>query len=385
MSTGTEDIEDNAVTDAKLSLDSVYTVWIERTGVADNILFKRNTISFDPSINLRAAAAYSTDQLAVAAAEYNVYVVWSQSDISGNFDILYRRSTDGGANFGGTVNLSNSTTLMSYSPAIAASGNNVYVVWEEGTGLPGNIEVLYRRSTDGGVSFDSIVNLSNNPGPSSRPDVAASGNNVYVVWYDDSLGNDDILYRRSTDGGFSFSGIVNLSNNPGGSYYPAIAASANKVYVVWHDSTPGNSDILYRRSTNGGANFGSTLNLSNNPGNSGVSAIAASANKVYVVWEDNTPGNFDILYKRSTNSGASFGGTLNLSNTSAYSLHPAIAASGTNVYVVWFDTTQENVVNYNILYRRSTNDGANFGGTVNLSNTAHSATYPAIAASNNLK
>ncbi len=76
---------------------------------------------------------------------------------------------------------------------------------------------------------------------SYSPAIAASGNNVYVVWYDDSLGNDDILYRRSTDGGFSFSGIVNLSNNPGGSYYPAIASSANKVYVVWHDSTPGNS------------------------------------------------------------------------------------------------------------------------------------------------
>ncbi len=140
---------------------------------------------------------------------------------------------------------------------------------------------------------------------------------------------------------------------------------------------------MYRRSTNGGASFGSTLNLSNNSGNSGVPAVAASGNKVYVVWEDNTPGNFDILYKRSTNSGANFGGTLNLSNTSAYSLHPAIAASGTNVYVVWYDTTQ---VNYNILYRRSTNDGANFGGTVNvsISNTAHTAMYPAIAASNNL-
>jgi hypothetical protein len=62
-----------------------------------------------------------------------------------------------------------------------------------------------------------------------------------------------------------------------------------------------------------------------------------------------------------------------------------MAASGNDVYVAWYDTTQENGVNYNILYRRSTNGEANFGGTVNLSNTAPSATYPAIAAFNNLK
>jgi hypothetical protein len=52
MSVGTDDIIDDAVTDAKLSLDSIYTVWRESLGV-DNlsrILFKRNTISFDPSI-----------------------------------------------------------------------------------------------------------------------------------------------------------------------------------------------------------------------------------------------------------------------------------------------------------------------------------------------
>ena len=48
---------------------------------------------------------------------------------------------------------------------------------------------------------------------------------------------------------------------------PAIAVSGNNVHVVWDDNTPGNSDILYRRSIDGGSTFPNVIkNLSNNAG-----------------------------------------------------------------------------------------------------------------------
>ena len=192
-------------------------------------------------------------------------------------------------------------------PSIAVSGNNVYVVWKDNT--LGNDEVFYRRSTDGGATFGRTVNLSNTAGFSGAPSIAVSGNNVYIVWYDETPGNSEIFYRRSTDDGATFGSTVNLSNNVGESAPSAIAVSGNNVYVVWRDNTPGNFDMLYRRSTNGGASFGSTVNLSNNGGDSGGTAqgVAASGNNVYVVWRDNTPGSYDIFYRKSTNGGASFG------------------------------------------------------------------------------
>ena len=59
---------------------------------------------------------------------------------------------------------------------------------------------------------------------------------------------------------------------------PAIATSRNSVYVVWHDNTPGNSDILYRKSTDGGSYFDATVNLSNNVGGSNNPEIAVANN-----------------------------------------------------------------------------------------------------------
>ena len=69
------------------------------------------------------------------------------------------------------------------------------------------------------------------------------------------------------------------------------------LHVLWTDDTPGNFDILYKRD---GADFDPTiLNLSNNAGGSLFAAIAVSGNNVHVVWHDDTPGNSDIQYIRN--------------------------------------------------------------------------------------
>ena len=63
--------------------------------------------------------------------------------------------------------------------------------------------------------IEPTKNLSNSAENSVFPDIAVSGNNVYVVWDEEVSGTRDILYRRSVDGGNTFSDTIkNLSNNP---------------------------------------------------------------------------------------------------------------------------------------------------------------------------
>ena len=118
--------------------------------------------------------------------------------------------------------------------------------WHDNT--PGNFDIFYKRSTNGGANFtEPIKNLSSNAGESGDSTIAVSGNNVQVVWDDNTSGNFDILYRRSINGGSTFPNLIkNLSNNAGASFNPEIAVSGNNVHVVWEDSLPGDSDILYR-------------------------------------------------------------------------------------------------------------------------------------------
>jgi hypothetical protein len=59
------------------------------------------------------------------------------------------------------------------------------------------------------------MNLSPNEMDVHDPQVFFVGNTIYVFWMDLRIGNDDIFFRRSTDGGASFGETINLSNNDG--------------------------------------------------------------------------------------------------------------------------------------------------------------------------
>src|SRR5215207_4053616 len=146
-----------------------------------------------------------------------------------------------------SINLSNSTT-NSFSPQLAISksktqsGNDsVYVVWTDNA--TGNGDIYFKRSVDNGTSFGNTENLSTNPGNSTAAQIAAYQDNVYVVWEDAATGNGDIYFKRSVDNGTSFGNTENLSNDNGKSYGAQIVISGNNIYVVWADDSTGNGDI----------------------------------------------------------------------------------------------------------------------------------------------
>jgi glutaredoxin len=242
----------------------------------------------------------------------NVYVVW-QDDTPDNPDIFSSRSIDGGLTFSEPKNISENTG-DSFLPQISSDGDNVYVVWQDTT--PGiNFDIFSSRSIDGGLTFSEPENLSENTEGSFAPQISSDGDNVYVVWYDTAPGSPDIFFARSTDGGLTFSDPKNISENTGGSQIPQISSNGNNVYVVWEDTTTtdGNSDIFFARSTDGGLTFSDPKNISENTGNSVLPQISIEGDNVYVVWHDDTPGNFDIFFARSTNGGFTFSEPENLS------------------------------------------------------------------------
>ena len=150
-------------------------------------------------------------------------------------------------------------------------------------------------------SYNVVLNISNNNRTSADPQIDISGNNTYVVWSDDSPGNPDIFFTKSTDGGKTFSKPVNLSNNTRGSFDPVLAISKNHIYVAWDDDSPGNADILFTKSTDRGDSFSiKPINLSKNVGRSLYPDVAISrSNNSYIIWSDDTPGNYEVFLLRN--------------------------------------------------------------------------------------
>jgi hypothetical protein len=104
--------------------------------------------------------AFKTPKRAPIATsgDNNVYVTW-WTNKSGDWEVLFKASVDGGKTFGPKINLSNSKGVVSENAQIAAAGKNVYVTWWERANLTSN-EPVMKISNDNGKTFGEKIMLS---------------------------------------------------------------------------------------------------------------------------------------------------------------------------------------------------------------------------------
>jgi hypothetical protein len=94
---------------------------------------------------------------------------------------------------------------------------------------------------------------------------AITGDNVYVAWWTNKSGNDEVMFRASTDKGQTFGDKINLSNTPNSdSTRVEIDSDANSVVVTWWETNQTSNAPVMRVSTDNGKTFGPLLNLSTN-------------------------------------------------------------------------------------------------------------------------
>lgn len=314
----------------------------------------------------------------LAASGDTLHAAWFDHR-DGNYAIYYKRSTDRGATWEGDVALTNSTMSISMYPSIAVYGNLVHVVWHDDRN--GGYEVYYRRSTDGGTTWETDQRLTNAPLFSGYPSLAVDENTLHVTWYDQRDGNYEIYYKRSTDGGVTWLSDMRLTGNPAVSYSPSIAVNGNLVHLVWYDTSDGNEEIYYKRSTNGGLTWEADVRLTNDPAFSDNTSITVSGSYVHVTWMDTRDGNYEIYYIRSTDEGLNWEPETRLTWFSGSSYNPSIISSGPNVHCVWYDGREGN---YEIFYKRSTDGGINWEDDMRLTEDPASSAFPFIAVSDSL-
>jgi hypothetical protein len=213
-----------------------------------------------------------------------------------------------------------------------------------------------------------------------RASIAVSGSsNIYLTWWDNKTGNNEVFFAGSNDGGKTFGKPINLSNAKGGSADSQIAASGKNVYVTWWDNKTGNWQVFSKTSTDNGKTFGNDAVVIKSVGKTPIkkltptpsstipvdTIVASSANNEYVVWWDNTTGNWDVFFAKSTDNGKTFGNPVNISNSpDSRSLGARMATpqGSNNVYIAWIDITKNG--QKQVMFRSSTDSGSTFGNPV---------------------
>ncbi len=291
----------------------INVVWQQYTGSTDGIYFARSSNggqSFSTPAELQAEASgpKSTPRVDVDASG-NIYVSY-ETAVSGDPDVWFVRSNDGGATWGSRIWVDQDTSADSgaQSPDIAVDGSgNVHVVWSRNVapGATNERRVFHSRSTDGGATFSTPgrVNTASffaSFGLYPVVDTDQSGN-LYVAWsgHGSGLLRDDVYCAASRDGGASFEPEVKVNDTVPDSEdqrYPSLRALGDGfVAVTWKDdrNLVNYGGVYVAVSADGGGTFTTNAPADDNLGANNWSFYEGPSLGV------NTPGQVYVSFCRS--------------------------------------------------------------------------------------
>lgn len=348
----TQNDDDSVYPQISSSSDNIYIVWQESVGIFGtnnyDIFFKKSNDegnSFGSPINLSHNAGFS-EHPQIASVGNHIYIVWVD-DSSGEREIMFSKSLDSGKTFSNSIMVSQNS-LSPYHAELAAEGQNVYIVWNSFGMETGNI-ILLAKSNDEGKTFGELIEIGEGD-LETYPKIAANANEYYITWdrreHEDTeilliTGHKDYNIQNVTQ----FDKLNNENIDGGESQ---IAADADRVIVTWTSNIPVDKRYVYvSNSMNNGNDFGDNIPISST-NSSNVENILIDGNS-YIVWQDNIDGNHDIFYTRGNTNGTSIDKPINVSNNIGISECPSITVSITAIHMIWEDDTSGN---HEVLYKR---------------------------------
>jgi len=282
------------------SSDSIHLVWFDSSPGFYQIFYRKSTdggSTWPSPKQLTLSTSNSRSPKIAVDSSDNLHIVY-KDDVSGGYDQYYIRSTDGGSTWTSAKRMTWSLGMSFGNDIAIDSSDNIHVFWDNAA------DIHFKKSTDGGATWVSTKRLTWSNGMSSSPYVSVnSGSKIYFVWhYYYQYIRDQVGFKKSTDGGATW-GTARRISWGSAAYSPKIAVDSNGylhlVWNEWADWRPGLGEVYYKMSTNEGVTWINTKRLTWSPGETYSPNISIdSANRIHLVWPDETPGNAEIYYKK---------------------------------------------------------------------------------------
>jgi hypothetical protein len=231
---------------------------------------------------------------------------------------------------------------------------------------------------------NNIESISSSGFKSEIQKIAVEGNNVYIVWvrFNNSNSNYSIYFKKSQDGGNNFLDSILIAS--GGSNQISeldIIVNGQYIHIIWNRTNTGTdpekNQIVYSRSTNSGASFNNIV-IANYATNGLEQNMSLLNDTIAIVWSETIAGTtrFAIKYIVSTDNGATFSNKVSLSNESQSARDAKIKINNNYVHVIWASSNGTNTI---IQYIKSTQGSrTSFDNLVNISVNSSSSFLPVI-------
>jgi hypothetical protein len=223
-------------------------------------------------------------------------------------------------------------------PSIALRPDGrVAVVWQE---FSNERDRLLTREWDGANWGAAEVLETEETRDILRPSAAFDGKGqLHVLWSAQVSGNWDIYERRKT--GAAWSAIERLTQTPGSDLHQRVVADPQgNLWMAWQSFRSGQSDIYLKEFRPSAGTWGEDLRVSESPANDWEPALAASANTVWVGWDSYDRGNYDIYVRPFANGQP--GPVRQITSSPRFEAHASLAADGEGRLWIAYDEAEAN-------------------------------------------
>lgn len=297
---------------------NVFVAWQDdRSGNGDIRLAKAKlpTVSFSVSVRVDDDKNNGTQSSpSVAASSTGLVFVAYHDNRDGNANVYVARSVDGGLSFGPNVRIDDTGTSSSAQGQVSIGIDGLgklYAVWQDNRS--GDFDVYFAKSTDGGKSFSKNVRVDDGPRGTLQTEpkltVGAAGT-VYVVWKDERNTDFDIYFSYSVDGGATFSASTRVDDagdsatNPAYQYRPWVVESkTGLVCVLWTDNRVDDLGDIYASTATFAVGAALRVKVSVSPG----TVSPGAATNITVLVTSNGTGIAGATIALSANVSGTFG------------------------------------------------------------------------------
>lgn len=342
--------------------NTVHIVWEDRRdGWPKEIYYKRslnNGQTWESEIPLTTNSTFFRNAPCIVADKQNgLHVVYTEEYYEGPIVypiVHYKKSLNGGDTWGSEATIANLVGYAMHWSLATDLQNGVYVLHTDQTGgWFDSIDVFVTYSTNAGNTWNTqqLTFFKRTVCGSVAADTL---DRVHAVWLENVAGGWQIMYRRSTNMGQSWESTQTLTTGSSFKGLPSISSDrANTIYVVWYDDRDGQDEVYYVRSANGGQSWSSEIRLTHAGVfyRGGPNITCDLSGNVYVVWTDTVSGQGAIGFNESTDGGNTWSQDTIITSADSINFYPGIIASnnGEYLHLVWND---KSTGHYEIYYKR---------------------------------
>jgi hypothetical protein len=288
----------------------------------------------------------------VVDREGRIFVAYSIfRDENWNGQVLFTRSTDGGATFSAPRPITDDPASQRFEALALDPSGALFAAWidkrdgvrakKAGKEYPG-AALAFAWSDDAGGTFKSASIAQDNTCECCRIGIAFAG-----------PGRPAVLFRNVFDGKVRDHAIMTFEGpgTPGPVHRvsvddwridgcphhgPSLAIGADGTYhVAWFTEGSARQGAFYARSTDAGRSFSAPMALGNGEAQPGRAQVLAVGTDAWVAWQEFDGEETTISFKASHDGGATWSKTARIAATRDAADHPILLADGSRGYLSW--------------------------------------------------